>query len=116
MTLLTDDSWIYGDDHLAMYRNNEPLFCASGTNSVVGQSEKKKKGHLKQYNEVLSKGSTKDSIQTQTKIGYLHLVLLANEMEKNNAYTNGIYLILLDLCCLFNLVCYRKITFVFSQA
>ena len=37
------DCWMYGDDHLAMYRNNEPLFCASGTNCVVGQSEKKKR-------------------------------------------------------------------------
>ena len=40
----------------------------------------------------------------QTKIAYLHLVFLANEREKNSAYTNSIYLILLDLCCLFNLV------------
>lgn len=47
MTPLTDDSWMYGDDRLAMYRNNELQFCASGTNSVVGQFEKKK-GRIKE--------------------------------------------------------------------
>lgn len=66
MSSLTDDSWMYGDDNLATYRNNEPLSCASGINSVVGQFEKKKDAS-KKYDEVLSKGSTKDSIQNANK-------------------------------------------------
>lgn len=77
---------------------------------------KKKRTHKNSIMKYSVKALPKTAYRTKTKIGYLHLVLLANEMEKNNAYTNGIYLILLDLCCLFNLVCYRKITFVFSQA
>ena len=60
------------------------------------------------------KALLKTAYRMQIKTGYLLLVLSANKMEKNNAYTNDIYLILLDLCCLFHLVCYRKITFVFS--
>lgn len=114
MSSLTDDSWMYGDDNLATYRNNEPLFCASGINS--GRSIwKKKRMHQKSMMKYSVKALTKDSIQNANKNRSLHLVLLANEMEKNNTYTNGIYLIILDLCCLFNLVCYRKITFVFQE-
>lgn len=115
MSSLTDDSWMYGDDNLATYRNNEPLFCASGINSVVGQFEKKKRMHQKSMMKYSVKALLKTAYRMQIKIGSLHLVLLANEMEKNNIYTNGIYLIILDLCCLFNLVCYRKITFVFQE-
>lgn len=115
MSSLTDDSWMYGDDNLATYRNNEPLFCASGINSVVGQFEKKKRMHQKSMMKYSVKALLKTAYRMQIKIGSLHLVLLANEMEKNNTYTNGIYLIILDLCCLFNLVCYRKITFVFQE-
>lgn len=103
MSSLTDDSWMYGDDNLAMYRNNEPQFCASGINSVVGQFEKQRM-HQKSMMKYSVKALLKTAYRMQIKIGSLHLVLVANEMEKNNTYTNGIYLIILDLCCLFNLV------------
>lgn len=71
--------------------------------------------HQKSMMKYSVKALLKTAYRMQIKIGSLHLVLLANEMEKNNIYTNGIYLIILDLCCLFNLVCYRKITFVFQE-
>lgn len=81
---------------------------------MVGQFEKKKRTHKRSIMKYSVKALLKTAHRTQIKTGYLHLVLSANEMEKNDVYTNGIYLILLDLCCLFHLVYYRKITFVFS--
>lgn len=83
---------------------------------MVGQFEKKKKGCIKKSMMKYSvKALLKTAYRMQIKIGSLHLVLLANEMERNNTYTNGIYLITVDLCCLFNLIVLQKITFVFQR-
>lgn len=67
MSSLTDDSWMYGDDNLAMYRNNEPQFCASGINSVVGQFEKQRM-HQKSMMKYSVKALLKTAYRMQIKI------------------------------------------------